>query len=118
MRVRARTTAGQAACPACGTLSSRVHSRYVRRLADHAVGGRRVLIELRVRRFRCRERACRQAMSAEQVAGLTFRHGRRSAGLQKVLERLAVMLAGRAGARFSQVLTDGVPPSGVAAISA
>ncbi|WP_257035585.1 transposase family protein [Streptomyces sp. 1222.2] len=35
----------RAACPACGTLSARVHSRYVRRLADSAVGGRPVLIE-------------------------------------------------------------------------
>ncbi|WP_217212950.1 transposase family protein [Streptomyces sp. AC550_RSS872] len=79
--VLARTTASQAACPACGTLSSRVHSRYVRRFADHAVGGRRVLIELRVRRFRCRGRSCRQATFAEQIDGLTFRYGRRSAGL-------------------------------------
>ncbi|WP_043687257.1 ISL3 family transposase [Streptomyces xylophagus] len=109
--VRARTGAVQAACPACGTLSSRVHSRYVRRLADSAVGGRRVLIELQVRRLRCRERACRQATFAEQVDGLTFRHGRRSTGLQKVLERLAVMLAGRAGARFSEVLTTQVSKS-------
>ncbi|WP_425315342.1 transposase family protein [Streptomyces viridochromogenes] len=46
--MRARTGAEQAACPACGTLSSRVHSRYVRRLADSAVGGRPVLIMLQV----------------------------------------------------------------------
>nr|WP_306948813.1 transposase family protein [Streptomyces sp. B4I13] len=65
----------QAACPACGTLSARVHSRYVRRLADGAVGGRPVLIALQVRRFRCGERACEQATFAEQVDGLTFRHG-------------------------------------------
>ncbi|MFF7266768.1 transposase family protein [Streptomyces sp. NPDC008159] len=104
LTIRARTSAEQAACPACGTLSSRVHSRYVRRLADSAVGGRPVLIELQVRRIRCRERACRQATFAEQVDGLTFRHGRRSTGLQTVLERLAVMLAGRAGARLSQTL--------------
>ncbi|MFJ8637435.1 ISL3 family transposase [Streptomyces sp. NPDC093568] len=109
--VRARTGVQQAACPACGTLSSRVHSRYVRRLADSAVGGRPVLIELQVRRFRCRERACGQATFAEQVDGLTFRHGRRSTVLQTVLERLAVMLAGRAGARLSQTLTAGVSRS-------
>ncbi|MFE9454219.1 transposase family protein [Streptomyces sp. NPDC006739] len=77
--VRARTGGEQAACPACGTLSSRIHRRYVRRLADSAVGGRRVLIELQVRRFRCCASACRQATCAEQVDGLTFRHGRRSA---------------------------------------
>ncbi|MGW6362450.1 ISL3 family transposase [Streptomyces sp. NPDC055092] len=109
--VRARTAAERVVCPSCGTLSSRVHSQYVRRLADSAVGGRPVLIELRVRRFRCGQRLCRQATSAEQVDGLTVRHGRRSAGLQTVLERLAVMLAGRAGARLSQTLAAGVSRS-------
>ncbi|MFI6361072.1 ISL3 family transposase [Streptomyces sp. NPDC050743] len=102
--MRARTAADQAACPASGTVSTRVHSRYVRRLADSAVGGRAVMIELQVRRFRCRQRTCRQATFAEQVDGLTFRHGRRSAGLQAVLERLAVMLAGRAGVRLAHAL--------------
>jgi transposase len=85
-------------------MSGRVHSRYVRRLSDTAVAGRPVVIELQVRRFRCRERACRQATFAEQVDGLTFRHGRRSSGLQTVLERVAVMLAGRAGARLADTL--------------
>ncbi|MEU0375531.1 transposase family protein [Streptomyces sp. NPDC006283] len=81
--VRARAAAERAVCPACGTGSSRVHSRYVRRLADSAVGGRPVLIELQVRRFRCGQRSCRQATFAEQVDGLTVRHGRRSTGLQR-----------------------------------
>ncbi|WP_158751577.1 ISL3 family transposase [Streptomyces bicolor] len=84
--------------------STRVHSRYVRRLADTAIGGRPVVIELQVRRFRCRERTCAQATFAEQVDGLTFRHGRRSAGLQTVPQQLAVMLVGRAGARLANAL--------------
>ncbi|MFM9576959.1 ISL3 family transposase, partial [Streptomyces turgidiscabies] len=102
--VRARASAERAACPACGTVSGRVHSRYVRRLADTAVAGRPVLIELQVRRFRCRDRACRQATFVEQVDGLTFRHGRRSSGLQTVLQQVGMTLAGRAGARLANTL--------------
>ncbi|MFJ9381132.1 transposase family protein [Streptomyces sp. NPDC101455] len=102
--VRARASAKRAACPACGTTSGRVHSRYVRRFADTAVAGRPVVIELQVRRFRCRDRACRQATFAEQVDGLTFRHGRRSTGLQTVLQQVAVMLAGRADSRLANAL--------------
>ena len=45
---RARATA--AACPACGTVSGRVHSRYPRTLADAAIGGRQAVILLTVRR--------------------------------------------------------------------
>ncbi|MFD7805411.1 transposase family protein [Streptomyces cellulosae] len=58
--VRARASVEQVACHACGTVSGRVHSRYARRLTDTAVAGCPVVIELQVRRFRCRERACTQ----------------------------------------------------------
>ncbi|WP_340377138.1 transposase family protein [Streptomyces sp. SS7] len=85
--VRARASAERAACSACGTVSGRVHSRYVRRLADTAVAGRPVVIELQVRRFRCRDRACRQATFAEQVDGLTFRHGGEAPGCRRCCNR-------------------------------
>jgi transposase len=51
--VMARARAPEAACPKCGTVSGRVHSRYSRRLADAAIGGRQVEILLAVRRFYC-----------------------------------------------------------------
>jgi transposase len=53
--IRACTRAAAAACPACGSRSGRVHSRYERRLADAAIGGRRVMIWLQVRRLFCDE---------------------------------------------------------------
>ncbi|MFF2956767.1 ISL3 family transposase [Kitasatospora sp. NPDC057965] len=107
--VHAATTGDEAGCPSCGTVSTRVHSSYVRRVDDSASGGRRVVVELRVRRFRCRERACLRATFVEQAAGLTFRHGRRSQGLQTALQQLALALAGRAGSRLAE--TFAVPVS-------
>lgn len=62
------------------------------------------VIELRARRFRCLESACRKATFAEQIHGLTFRYGRRSIGLQNVLQQLAVLLAGRAASRLAKTL--------------
>ncbi|MET7303419.1 hypothetical protein [Embleya sp. NPDC005575] len=47
---------------------------------------------------------CTRATFVEQIDGLTFRHGRRSAGLQRVLQRLALMPAGWAGARLAATL--------------
>ncbi|MBT1187766.1 ISL3 family transposase [Streptomyces sp. CJ_13] len=99
--VQAAARSGRAICPGCGTSSNRVHSRYVRRLDDSAAGWRRVIIELQVRRFRCRQEECLQATFVEQVPGLTFRHGRRSQGLQTALRHVALMLAGRAGSRLA-----------------
>jgi transposase len=109
--LHATTTSSVVACPSCGTPSSRVHSRYVRRLDEAAAAGRQVLVELQVRRFRCCEPACPKATFVEQVPGLTFRHGRRSQGLQSLLQRVALMLAGRAGARLTDALAAPVSRS-------
>ncbi|MFC5165758.1 transposase family protein [Nonomuraea angiospora] len=38
------------ACPACGGVSERVHSRYERRLCDAAIGGQGTLIHLLIRK--------------------------------------------------------------------
>jgi hypothetical protein len=67
--VAARVAAAHATYPECGEASGRVHSGYDRRLADAAVGGRPVVIRLRVRRFRCAAAACPKTTFAEQVAG-------------------------------------------------
>lgn len=109
--VTARACSGDAACPACGTRSRRVHSCYQRRLADAAVGGRPVVIRVQVRRFRCLAASCSRATFVEQIDGLTFRHGRRSQRLHTVLQVVALMLAGRAGARLAQVLSAAVSRS-------
>ena len=69
--IRACARAGAVACPACGGSSRRVHSRYERRLADAAIGERRVMIWLRVRRLFCDGPACAKRTFAEQVPGLT-----------------------------------------------
>jgi hypothetical protein len=39
VRIEASTTGGSGDCPGCCVASARVHSRYVRRLADSAIGG-------------------------------------------------------------------------------
>jgi len=102
--VRAYPRACDAACPRCGRGSGRVHSRYERRLADAAIGGRRVVIRLRVRRFFCAWPGCPAATFAEQVEGLTSRYARRSPPLAAMLAAVALALAGRAGARLAGVL--------------
>ncbi|MGW6413232.1 transposase family protein, partial [Streptomyces vinaceus] len=56
--VTARAVSREAPCPGCGGLSSRVHGRYHRRLADLAIGGRKVVIDIVVRRFLCGTPGC------------------------------------------------------------
>ena len=58
VQIRAHPRAVAACCPGCGGESTRVHSRYERRLVDAAVAGRRVEIRLRVRRYFCDGEDC------------------------------------------------------------
>jgi hypothetical protein len=101
VHVLARTCVGEAPCTGCGVVSPQVHSRYRRQLADTASGGQEVLIYLQARRFFCKNQACAKATFAEQVPGLTTRYGRRTCGLQAVLQAVALALGGRAGARLT-----------------
>jgi Transposase and inactivated derivatives len=105
LRITARTRDDTpAACPGCGQASDWVHSRYVRHVADEAVGGRSVVVDLSVRRLYCENSACEKTTFVEQVAGLTRRYQRRTPALQKVVDAVAVALAGSAGARLLGVL--------------
>jgi transposase len=107
--VMARARAPESACPDCGTVSGRVHSRYARTLADAAIGGRQAVILLAVRRFFCTAPGCKRKTFAEQVDGLTTRYARKTPLLGGVLGHIGVALAGRAGSRLAAGL--GVPAS-------
>ncbi|MFF1414594.1 transposase family protein [Streptomyces sp. NPDC058289] len=96
-------------CPDCSVRSTRVHnSTYERRLADTPVGGQPALVELTVRRLYCENTDCLRRTFVEQVEGLTVRYGRRTPATRRLLEAVAVALAGRAGSRFAVVLGSAV----------
>jgi hypothetical protein len=104
VRVQATTRTSRAACPSCGMVSGRVHSRYERRLSDSAIAGQETMIHLRVGRFFCGNEDCGKKTFVEQVPGLTVRYGRRSVGLGAWLRAIALALGGRAGARLTHRL--------------
>lgn len=101
VRITARTHTGvPAVCPGCGQASGWEHSRYVRHVADGAVGSRPVVIVLSVRRLYCENPDCAKRTFAQQVEGLTVRYQRRTPALQAVVDAVACALAGKAGARL------------------
>ncbi|MGW7674358.1 ISL3 family transposase [Streptomyces sp. NPDC054775] len=57
-----------------------------------------------VRRFFCPATACGRRTFVEQVLGLTRRHGRVAERLRQTMSAIGLVLAGRAGARLSQVM--------------
>ncbi|MGW2017663.1 ISL3 family transposase [Streptomyces sp. NPDC001927] len=109
VRIEALSTVRQATCPGCGYLSGRIHGSYLRFPHDLPTAGKSVVVELRVRRFVCAEGTCLRKTFAEQVPGLTRRFGRRTERLRSTLISVGLALAGRAGARMTDVL--GAPVS-------
>jgi transposase len=104
VRIWAASRAQRANCPHCGRPSGKVHSRYQRTLADASIGGQQVLIRLRLRRFFCHHPACPARTFAEQIPGLTTPYARRSQLARRMLEQIALALAGRAGERLADRL--------------
>jgi len=64
---RARGSLCRRLCRRCGRVSTRVHSRYRRHLADLPVSGRPVAVWLTVRRFFCDHVDCSACTFVEQV---------------------------------------------------
>jgi transposase len=65
-----RTTSLTASCPNCGTSSTRVQSRYSRRLHDLPSVGRPVHLIVHLRRFFCKKSTCAQKIFTERLPEL------------------------------------------------
>jgi transposase len=98
-----------APCPCCGALSHRVHSRYVRTIADLPWQGRRVVLRLTARRFRCSAARCPRAIFCERFPAALAPHARTTARLTEVHRLIGFALGGEPGARLCQPLA--VPTS-------
>src|SRR5437879_4138729 len=92
-------------CPDCRQPSSRVHSRYTRRLSDLPCQGRAVLLQVQVRRFFCDVPACSRKTFAEAFPGVAPKHARRTSRQAESLCTIAHALGGRAGARLVKQLS-------------
>ncbi len=94
------TTANEACCPLCHQRSTRIHSHYVRQVADLPWHGIALRLQLRVRRFFCDHPPCQQAIFTERLPGLVAPYARKTVRLAHVLEVIGMALGGEAGARL------------------
>ncbi len=105
---RSRTPAPD--CPGCGHPSSRRHSSYPRRLADLPWQGRRVQVEVQVRRLRCGRPGCAHRIFAERLHAVAGPHAQRTARLGSLQHHIGLALGDKAGARLAERV--GTPVSG------
>ncbi len=93
------STSPERPCPACGTLSRAVHSRYGRTVADLPWGRFAVRVHLAVRKFFCRQAACPRRIFTERLPTVAVPYARRTVRLTEVVRLLAFALGGEPGAR-------------------
>lgn len=103
--VRAR--AANSPCPVCGLESERVHSRYMRRVADLPWCGVAMRLQLQVRRFFCDQPTCPRAIFTERLPGVVAPYARRTVRLTQLVELVGFLLGGSAGTRLLRHLTHG-----------
>ena len=92
------------ACPVCGTSSRRIHSRYLRKVADLPWEKLPVLILLETRKFFCFEQSCRRTIFTEQLPCTVARYARRTLRLSEALDWITLAVGGCAGARLARRL--------------
>jgi transposase len=103
--ITVRPTSKASACPECGASSDRIHSRYLRRVTDLPLAGRRVSLVVVARRFRCAAVPCRRRIFTERFNGSVLAPwARRTARLDHVVHYLGLALGGRPAASFAQRL--------------
>ena len=94
----------ESACPLCGRISDRVHSRYARRVSDLPCAGRKVTLHLVARRFFCDAPFCRRRIFAERFEDTVAERSRRTSRLECIVHHLGLALGGRPAASFAKRL--------------
>jgi transposase len=98
--LRVQSTQTNAPCPLCATPARRIHSDYGRTLADLPWAQYRVCLQLRVRKWLCRNRACHRRIFTERLPTVAAPWARRTLRLAQRLMALGVALGGTAGVRL------------------
>lgn len=95
------TTSPRVACPLCGRVARRIHSRYRRTVADLPWNRVQVRILLHSRKLFCENRQCRRRIFTEPLPQLVARYARKTIHLQEALYFIGYALGGKAGARVA-----------------
>jgi transposase len=106
----ATTIQPRASCPRCQQSSTRVHSRYVRTVADLPWLGVAVRLQLQTRRFFCPQPDCAQQIFCERLPAVVAPYARCTLRLAQALQVLGFALGGEAGARVARALSMGISP--------
>jgi transposase len=100
----------QSPCPRCAVVSSHRHSHYLRTALDLPWADYTVNLQLRVRRFRCRNTACSQQIFAERLGSELLRSARRTSRLTQWIQTLAMQATAQSMGRVLPSMAVPVSP--------
>ncbi|WP_037583136.1 ISL3 family transposase [Stigmatella aurantiaca] len=109
-RLTVRSESVGAQCPSCKSRSTAPHSTYVRHPTDLPCAGRPVQLELRVRRFYCRNPECSRRTFTEPVSRLLAARARRTRRLATAQCAVGMTAGAEAGARLLKPLAMPASP--------
>ena len=91
-------------CPVCGSVATRIHSRYQRVLADLPSGGQPVRFLLSVRKFFCDAPPCIRKIFTERLIPFVAPWARVTARLFQIVQVIGLATGGRLGVRVTDRL--------------
>jgi transposase len=101
------STQTAAPCPVCGTVTTRIHSRYTRTVLDLPWAGMLVQLRLHVQKFFCNTRDCIRTIFTERLPQVLAPRARRTERLATAQQRIGLALGGAAGERLAEELAYG-----------
>lgn len=101
IHITVSSTQTTAHCPVCGSLSSRIYSRYERTLQDLGLAQYPLTLHLQVRKFFCDNAACIRRIFTERLPQLAAPWSRKTVRLIERLQVIGIALGGAAGSRLA-----------------
>jgi len=91
-------------CPSCQVYSSWSHSYYLRTARDLPILGYNVIVNLRARKFYCRNENCSKKVFSERFPDHFVPHKRSTVRLDDKLLKIALLMGGNPGKRLCDTL--------------
>jgi transposase len=95
-----RTVATEAPCPLCKSSSTKIHSHYIRLLADLPWMGYAVCLKLHLRRFFCQNAECQRKIFAERLPTIVAPYARRTIRLHDLFTLIGFVVGGEVGKKL------------------
>ena len=98
-------------CPLCLTLTNRAHSFYQRTLADLPMGGKRIKLQVRLRKFFCPPADCPRKVFAQSCHPVCKPYARRLLRADQQIQTIGLQTGAKPGARLCHTIGQSVSAS-------